>query len=196
MTFREKLAQEHPECIDSRLVSGCQGCPSHYGYEPEFDCEGLTCKDCWSREIPMTPKEQAAQEKHDLEINAEIIRGYCSKYSFYCDGCPADVPCSDLPGCWSAGVSCTSAAKQRAVLDAFEAALPSLDEGDGGRPQAAPTEDKATVERDVRERLDYLFWEASGKLKAWHETRDGEELEQAVWLLRWMMEIQEGEGWA
>ena len=193
MTFREKLAQEHPECVDSRLVSGCQGCPSHYGYEPEFCCGHMRCSDCWDREMPMTPEEQ---EQHDLRNNEEIIRGYCGKYSFYCGGCPANVPCAALPGCWSAGVAHTSAEKQRAVLDAFEAALPSLDEGDGGRPQAAPTEDKATVERDVRERLDYLFWEASGKLKAWHETRDGEELEQAVWLLRWMMEIQEGEGWA
>lgn len=196
MTFREKLAQEHPECMDARLISGCQGCPSHYGYEPEFCCGHMPCKDCWSREMPMTPEEQAAQEKHDLEINAEIIRGYCSEY-MDCDGCPADVPGSDLPGCWSAVVSCTSAAEQRAVLDAFEAALPPLDEDDGGRPQAAPTEENTTPERkDVRERLDYLFWEASGKLKAWYETRDVEELEQAVWLLRWMMEIQEGEGWA
>jgi len=214
MTFREKLAQEHPECVDSRLVGGCSGCPEDYGYELEYDCGGTRCRDCWNRQMPMTPEEQEAQEKHDLEINAEIIRGYCSEY-LDCDGCPADVPCSDLPGCWSAGVSCTSAAKQRAVLDAFEAALPPLDESDGGRPQAAPTEgrgrqvvtegnprsgaapteENATPERerDVRERLDYLFWEASGKLKAWYETRDREELEQALWLLRWMTEIQEGE---
>lgn len=195
MTFREKLAKEHPGCIHPIWDSGCDGCPHDYGYEPEFDCEDMPCKDCWSREIPMTPEEQEAQEKHDLEINAEIIRGYCSEY-MDCDGCPADVPCSDLPGCWSATAFPTSAEEQRAVLDAFEAALPSLDEEDGGRPQAAPTEDKATVERDVRERLDFLFWEASGKLKAWHETRDREELERALWLLRWMMEIQDGEGWA
>lgn len=191
MTFKEKLAKEHPECLTDNTASGCLGCPSNYGYAPDGDCSAPSCAACWSREIPMTPEEQ---EEHDLRNNEEIIRGYCSKYSFYCDGCPADVPCSDLPGCWSAGVAHTSAAKQRAVLDAFEAALPPLDEDDGEQPQAAPTEENATPERkDVLERLDYLFWEASGKLKAWYETRDGEELEQAVWLLRWMTEIQEGE---
>lgn len=195
MTFREKLAQEHPECIDSRLVSGCQGCPSHYGYEPEFCCGHMPCKDCWSREMPMTPEEQ---EAHDREINAEIIRGYCKEYDTKpCNKCPAYTPCYRGVGTWGANLFPTSAERQRAILDAFEAALPPLDEDDGGRPQAAPTEDNAAVEqKDVRERLDYLFWEASGKLKAWYETRDVEELEQAVWLLRWMMEIQEGEGWA
>jgi len=200
MTFREKLAKEHPECVSGDFCGGCQNCPYNYGYEKRGNgvCHYVKiqgdaiCRACWDREMPMTPEEQ---EEHDLAINAEIIRGYCGERP-HCNVCPADGTCRDMPGSWSAGVAFTSAAKQRAVLDAFEAALPSLDEGDGGRPQAAPTEDKATVERDVRERLDYLFWEASGKLKAWHETRDGEELEQAVWLLRWMTEIQEGEGWA
>ena len=192
MTFREKLAQEHPEKITDKTMSGCFGCPSDYGYESDDFCYAASCTACWSREIPMTPEEQ---EQHDLAINAEIIHGYCGKHPT-CYGCPSVGTCRSMPGSWSAGVAHPSAEKQRAVLDAFEAALPPLDEGDGGRPQAAPTEDKATVERDVRERLDCLFWEASGKLKAWYETRDVEELEQAVWLLRWMMEIQEGEGWA
>lgn len=194
MTFREKLAKEHPEFVDVRYIGDCKYCPSDYGYETKSYCT-VNCYACWDREMPMTPEEQAAQEKHDLEINAEIIRGYCCERP-HCGVCPAYVPCADLPGCWSAGVAHTSAEKQRAVLDAFESALPPLDEDDGGRSQAASTDENATPERDVRERLDYLFWEASGKLKAWHETRDGEELEQAVWLLRWMMEIQDGEGWA
>lgn len=62
MTFRDKLAQEHPKCIDSRLVSGCEGCPHDYGYEPEFACGSMPCKDCWSREMPMTPEEQEAND--------------------------------------------------------------------------------------------------------------------------------------
>ena len=192
MTFREKLMREHPECVDSRLVSGCQGCPSHYGYEPEFCCGHMPCKDCWSRETPMTPEEQAAQEKHDLEINAEIILSYCNRHQT-CRECPADDACRKGRGTWLDGSTNTSAAKQRAMLDAFEAALPPLDADDDGRPQAAPTEDNAAVER---ERLDYLYWNAQAEMTDWYETRDGEELEQAVWLLRWMMEIQEGEGWA
>jgi len=190
MTFREKLAQEHPEKITDKTLSECFGCPSDYGYESDDFCYAASCTACWSREIPMTPEEQEAQEQHDQEINAEIIRAYCIKYS-PCRDCPAYRPCLNITGRWSAGVAFTSAEKQRAVLDAFEAALPPLDEDDGGRPQAAPTEDNAAVER---ERLDFLFWEASGKLKAWYETRDSEDLEQAVWLLRWMTEIQEGEG--
>ena len=142
----------------------------------------------------MMIRERLAQEKHDLEINAEIIRGYCGERP-HCNVCPADVPCSDLPGCWSAVVSCTSAEKQRAVLDAFEAALPPLDEEDGGRPQAAPTEENATSERkDVRERLDYLYWNVQAEMKDWWNTRNAESLERAEWLLRWMTEIQEGEG--
>lgn len=196
MTFREKLAREHPECVNEVFIGGCKNCPCAYGYEIGKFCTGAgdedKCRDCWDREMPMTPEEQEAQEKHDLAINAEIIRGYC--VWLVCDDCPAEAEnvCRD-----GAGFIRASAAEQRAMLDAFEAALPPLDEDDGGRPQAAPTEENATPERKaVRERLDYLFWEASGKLKAWHETRDGEELEQAVWLLRWMMEIQEGEGWA
>lgn len=138
----------------------------------------------------MTPEEQ---EAHDLAINAEIILAYCNRRRT-CRECPADDACRKGRGTWVDGSTNTSPAKQRAVLDAFEAALPPLDDEDDGRSQAAPTDENATPERDVRERLDFLFWEASGKLKAWYETRDSEELEQAVWLLRWMTEIQEGEG--
>lgn len=148
MTFREKLMQEHPECVCEDFVGGCNGCPEDYGYEPGFDCAVVHCHACWDREIPMTPEEQAAQEKHDLEINAEIIWGYCSEY-MDCDGCPADVPCSDLPGHWSAGVAFTSAEKQRAVLDAFEAALPPLDE------EEAPTEDRPGGLQDSGERREF-----------------------------------------
>lgn len=148
MTFKEKLAKEHPECIDPGWGGGCEGCPHGYGYEPEFDCGDMPCKDCWDREMPMTPEEQEAQEKHDLEINAEIIRGYCSEY-LDCDGCPADVPRVDLPGCWSAGVSWTSAEKQRAVLDAFEGALPPLDE------EEALLEDRPGGFQDSGERREF-----------------------------------------
>lgn len=56
MTFREKLAIEHPEKIDPKVGGGCQGCPASYGYEDEspgwciIDIE--TCRTCWDREIP------------------------------------------------------------------------------------------------------------------------------------------------
>lgn len=148
MTFREKLAKEHPGCIHPIWDSGCDGCPHDYGYEPEFDCEGLTCKDCWSREIPMTTEEQAAQEKHDLEINAEIILSYCNRHQT-CRECPADDACRKGRGTWLDGSTNTSPAKQRAMLDAFEAALPPLDE------EEAPTEDRPGGLQDSGERREF-----------------------------------------
>ena len=54
MTFRAKLKEEHPEKIDERCAGGCIGCPSNYGYEENYDCKGVTCKDCWNREMPNT----------------------------------------------------------------------------------------------------------------------------------------------
>lgn len=138
MTFREKLAQEHPESINDHYDGGCYGCPYEYGYELPWKrpCGGefatIGCRACWDREIPMTPEEQ---EEHDLEINAEIIRAYCIKYS-HCRDCPAYRPCFNIIGRWSAGVAFTSAEKQRAVLDAFESALPPLDEDDAERTDA------------------------------------------------------------
>ena len=55
MTYREKLAKEHPEKIDDKEWGGCKGCPSSYGYEPLLGCsEGgnENCTTCWDREIP------------------------------------------------------------------------------------------------------------------------------------------------
>lgn len=55
MTYREKLAKEHPDKIDETKLGGCVGCPVLYGYEeepiPGF-CQGITCQECWDREIP------------------------------------------------------------------------------------------------------------------------------------------------
>lgn len=38
MTCREKLALEHPDCINADCLGGCVECPSHYGYldDPEY----------------------------------------------------------------------------------------------------------------------------------------------------------------
>lgn len=58
MTFREKLKQEYPDCIDKNLKGGCKGCPCGYGYEkyaPKF-CNSKeildpVCTKCWDREM-------------------------------------------------------------------------------------------------------------------------------------------------
>ena len=59
MTFKEKLAQEHPERIGERFDGGCDGCPCSYGYEERWKCDGVSCFDCWNREMPapMTAEE-------------------------------------------------------------------------------------------------------------------------------------------
>lgn len=74
--------------------------------------------------MPLTPEEQ---EEHDLKINAEIIRGYCAPYNKNpCDRCPAHDPCFKMHGCaFAVSANGYNPEKQRAMLDAFEAALPS-----------------------------------------------------------------------
>ena len=63
MTYREKLMQEHPDCVNEKIyVGGCKGCPSRYGYESLSDsphvCIGedinQTCRECWGREMEDT----------------------------------------------------------------------------------------------------------------------------------------------
>lgn len=68
MTCREKLAKEHPECVDGMFDGGCEGCPSDYGYLPNPDdcngCEyGVRCTRCWDREIPETAKMDIPWDK-------------------------------------------------------------------------------------------------------------------------------------
>lgn len=56
MTYREKLAQEHPECVGNQHGGGCKDCPTDYGYEEGIHCNtvGDDCTACWDREIPNT----------------------------------------------------------------------------------------------------------------------------------------------
>lgn len=64
MTCREKLALEHPECVGSEYIAGCEGCPSDYGYmsDPKICGEQTIseslCKRCWDRIIPDTKKSE------------------------------------------------------------------------------------------------------------------------------------------
>lgn len=62
MTFKEKLAMEHPDCVDESDT--CSMCPSCYGYESYDDSEknclsndGKGCDYCWNREIPDEEKD-------------------------------------------------------------------------------------------------------------------------------------------
>ena len=55
MTIRDKLRMEHPEC-NANTIHETAKCPAHYGYPNTYDCIGITCKECWDREIPGTEK--------------------------------------------------------------------------------------------------------------------------------------------
>lgn len=59
MTFKERLAIEHPENIDDTYNGGCIGCPKDYGYSEDIylTCgkHGVVrdCEYCWNRKIPV-----------------------------------------------------------------------------------------------------------------------------------------------
>lgn len=52
MTFKERLAAEHPERIGDRYIAGALDCPHSYGYEEYFEapCQYMSCEECWNRE--------------------------------------------------------------------------------------------------------------------------------------------------
>ena len=61
MTFREKLAKEHPEYVNDGGVGGCNRCPFTYGYENKPStkfCREHSCRECWDREIPEPEKKK------------------------------------------------------------------------------------------------------------------------------------------
>ena len=92
MTFREKLAKEHPEFINERHDGGCKDCPHTYGYEilnDSDDCpEGGNCTKCWDREIPKT-YEKGLQDAWELVKKAydytcdELEEIFGVKYGFH-----------------------------------------------------------------------------------------------------------------
>lgn len=68
MTFKEKLAKEHPSKVIDTAVGGCVGCPHDYDYEKYSDNEEFCasrepveehCRECWNREIPETEKTKS-----------------------------------------------------------------------------------------------------------------------------------------
>lgn len=71
MTYREKLKQEHPDAIDSRLGGGCVGCPGTYwdGAPVSANCfPGGTkdCTRCWDTAIPA--------EEHQRHFSTGAVR--------------------------------------------------------------------------------------------------------------------------
>lgn len=76
MTCREKLAMEHPEEERALFKHTNIACPSAYGYLPdpingeEGMCAGLTCEECWEREIP---EETESESRKAVEIGQALV---------------------------------------------------------------------------------------------------------------------------
>lgn len=67
MTFKEKLKQEHPEKVDEGFCGGCKDCPCDYHYEKKWDCKGISCEECWNREMPaLMTAEEAWEIAHKI----------------------------------------------------------------------------------------------------------------------------------
>lgn len=65
MTFRERLALDYPDHVQSYFGGGCCGCPEDYGYEPSGyrDICDKKCTECWNREMPETSKKETTMKK-------------------------------------------------------------------------------------------------------------------------------------
>lgn len=66
MTYRDRIAFEHPENLIKTSMGGVFGCPSDYGYELQSYCYGnpnyLKCAECWDREAP--PRKVKVRRKN------------------------------------------------------------------------------------------------------------------------------------
>ena len=88
MTYREKLAKEHPEAIRIDEWGGCRGCPSLYGYTDDSSCNcpfggpsSVHCTKCWGREIPEEPKKPEEFEPGTSYV--EFVDGHREVVNFY-----------------------------------------------------------------------------------------------------------------
>jgi hypothetical protein len=75
MTYKEKLAIEHPNEIDPGCLGGCHGCPgSHFNGAPRISYGTCTyneehCTACWNSEIPETEPITNEREEKMMENN-------------------------------------------------------------------------------------------------------------------------------
>lgn len=77
MTYREKLAMEHPGLRSAKI--NMVGCPHMYGYcskEQTLCGQGIAdenCAGCWDQEIPETPTEEKTVNEQRAEAGLEPI---------------------------------------------------------------------------------------------------------------------------
>lgn len=82
MTYRERLRREHPECVDSRCIGGCKGCPGDYWtgapktnlYPNKVHSCGGKCTACWGSEIPKTESIIDHDISDVLVISADLSK--------------------------------------------------------------------------------------------------------------------------
>lgn len=71
MTYRERVAIEHPEAISTSAPEGVVGCPYHYGYETlQTSCrcgQVGACTICWGRQAP--PRKVKPRRKEHEKAN-------------------------------------------------------------------------------------------------------------------------------
>lgn len=81
MTCRERLAIEHPECVNSKFPGGCKGCPISYKYAgvPVWcqDNDPEACSRCWDQEsqdskIDIQALIDDAMQKRDRSVAVYI----------------------------------------------------------------------------------------------------------------------------
>ena len=80
MTYREKMAIEHPEKVNPVFMGNVEGCPSD---KDEYACcathggyDHKRCHDCWNREIPgteSTKKENVTMTPTTKKTKAELL---------------------------------------------------------------------------------------------------------------------------
>lgn len=82
MTFKEKLKKDYPSMVSNSFYGGgCKGCPYKYGYESEKDmpCKkfpgGVTCEQCWNRDIPTGKTTAKTAEDHIISyLTQDVFR--------------------------------------------------------------------------------------------------------------------------
>ena len=106
MTYRERIAIQHPECVDQRFAGGVNGCPGNYwegeilakfhecgGYKrmTKKDFSGIhdECRACWDREAP--PRKVKVRKKMEWKKTARKVTQEGTFIRYAADGCDVEV---------------------------------------------------------------------------------------------------------
>ena len=71
MTFREKMAQEHPERISDAFIGGAKGCPHKYFNIPN---NVEICAACWDRKMPEAENPHIKDSGERREFSSGAVR--------------------------------------------------------------------------------------------------------------------------